>query len=375
MTAPDLGAADISRKWLLAAASFIPILLQSITYISYKAFLGSFQVRPEEAGYDFASLLGQQAPALIMASALTVMVLALITFALMYYWHLLGPYIVQKLRFPYAFKQRLPFLAKIEGNLVDLRMMGFAFLALAIVGVAGRLGEGFSLPVLPVMAAILSIEHLIVARSSRHSARSLWVRLTEVNSYSATRILALSGSVVLLLSTIRVDGIEGLNYAVTSLVIVFVLDRVVIRPRPDGRQLNIGESVRVPLILSSTLVAGLAILVTLAGMDKVIQSGGMNQAIIQTANGKGYASTPFSWKSLVVPNAWPVTISWSNNNGGSTAIPDDIAKHGTINAVLLGQSNGTTVAWWPEGNRSLRLPSTTVTVTSRGNPLANRENS
>lgn len=375
MTAPDLGAADISRKWLLAAASFIPITLQSITYISYKAFLGYFQVRPEEAGYDFASLLGQQAPALIIASALTVMVLAIIAFALMYYWHALGPYIIQKLHFPHAFKRRLPFLAKIEGSLVDLRMMGFAFSALVIVGVAGRLGQGVSLSVLPLMAAILSIEHLIVAGRPGHPPRSLWVRLTEANSYSATRVLVLSGSVVLLLSTIRVDGIQGMNYAVTSLVIVFVLDRVVIRPRPDGRQFNIGESVRVPLILSSTLVAGLAILTALTGMDKIMQSGGMNQAIVQTANGRGYASSPFSWKSLVVPNAWPVAISWSNNSGGSTAIPDDIAKRGTINAVLLGQSNGTTVVWWPDGNRSLRLPSATVTVMSRGNPLVSEKDS
>lgn len=375
MTAPDLGAADISRKWLLAAASFMPIILQSITYISYKAFLGYFQVRPEEAGYDFASLLGQQAPALIMASALTVMMLAIITFALMYYWHVLGPYIIQKLHFPHAFKQRLPFLAKIEGSLVDLRMMGFAFATLVIVGVAGRLGQGVSLAVLPLMAAILSIEHLIVARSPGHSPRSLWVRLTEANSYSATRVLVLSGSVVLLLSTIKVDGIQGMNYAVTSLVIVFILDRVLIRPRPDGRQFKIGESVRVPLILSSTLVAGLAILTTLAGMDKLMQSGGMNQAIVQTANGRGYASAPFSWKSLVVPNVWPVAISWSSNSGGSTTIPHDIAKSGTINAVLLGQSNGTTVVWWPDGNRSLRLPSATVTVMSRGNPLMSTKNS
>jgi hypothetical protein len=222
---PEGSLTEIPRKWLTAAAGFVPILLQAITYICYKEFFSAFQIRPEEAGYDFASLLGQQAAALLAASALVLAALAALTATISYYPRLLAAILSPK-KIPNWVKSLLPFTENLEGVGVDLQVIFIG----SLISIAWSISETTQVGdilFLPATVGIFSVDHILTKKVVGSDGDSAWVKITKPRQYSALRVLVVSFVVVISITQVDHAGplTRKLSEAVASMVIIFVIDR------------------------------------------------------------------------------------------------------------------------------------------------------
>ncbi len=224
--------------------------------------------------------------------------------------------------------------------------------------------SGFALlhSFIPLLLVFLWLEHLASVRS--HAERkSVLVKIAEPRLYSSVRIVVILSSMLLPALVMTETGFDYFAYLSAWVVLVLLIDRAIVKPRAEKLPEKMRPSVRLPATLIIVLLLGAVVPVGIGTLDRIIQESGAAKALHLTSQGYGYQTSPFDWKGLIAPTTWPVTVSWSTR--ASPSVSGDFATRGTIDAVLFGQANGTTVVWWPEQQKTLRLPSTMITVSSR----------
>lgn len=359
----DIGFSEVSKKWMIAALGAIPVSLQSVSYLYYKAFFSEFRVRPDEVGYDFSALLGRQAAATILASAMCLLALALITALFVYVLYPISLISFGRLIVPRCVKSRFPALSKLEGDIIDLRIVAVLFMSLLVsASIVKFSGGALRFLQIPAVGFVFALDHLASRRRGK-GVSSAWDRFTAPRSYGVGRVFAILVACSLILSFPLgpVGSLPWLNSVAFGVVCVVLFDRALSPPWLEFSDMVPPPKMRPALVFSLISILGAAGIFAMGVMDKVADIPAVRHAITQTVVGNGYIGGAFDWKSIVVPDTYPVSVFWSS----TSPPPSILSKENSQSAVLLGQANGVTVLWLPREGKPMRIPSASVSMVSR----------
>jgi hypothetical protein len=300
--------------------------VQTVSYVGYKLFYNSLGVRPEEVGYDYASLLPRSAfqLALLVTAALALLSGASIALAL------------------YAVMLK-PVWDDLRGRGSPLTTVGVhamtggmicTFLALLITWSAGLGGDGF-VALLCALCAVLLVAGHWHARVESRPETSVLSHAMAPRIYHGSRRLILLGLAV---TVISVYGPTALGCLVW-LLILFGVDRLVpVRPRPSHAQAPGGGSSKWMWRAMTLGTAGALAFGFLSALAAVIDLSDLEAKADEVRAGARLKYSLLDPLTLAEPRADPVLVRWIGPRP-----PAQFTSAGGRRLTYLGQSDGTAV--------------------------------
>lgn len=349
-------------------AVFVPLsvvgaaALQTVAYAGYKLFYNSFGVRPEEVGYDYASLFPRTAMQIAILVSVALVVLAALSIAVAFY----GAIGVGFLR-----GQRESKLADPAVEDRRARFLGFGIAAVfAVTLVASAIG----LPSIAfyafatVVVLSLAAEH-IVARDTK--TRSWLDDLFRPRIYRAPRrILLIAAALSLPTLDATVLPLSTAEVVIWTIAI-FLVDRAVpvVQKRDDARIPGGGTSrwLRGTGVLA---LSGAVASVALSLLAAAIAWSGLPDRVTEVRSGHALRhnfSQPFDLVVVLAePRAERVLVRWI----GAASPPPPFRKGIELLALTyFGQANGVSVFLEPQApgtgpGRVYRWPTAAVALES-----------
>lgn len=321
---------------VLAAA-----VLQTIAYTGYKLFYNAFGVRPEEVGYDYASLFPRTAIPLAVLLSFVLTALATVSFAVALYGGM-GYSFIKSLR---TETPEDPFHRERQARLV---MIGFAT-TFGVLLVMNALGAS-SVAIWAVVAVFL-ITVLIEHRVARDTASRSWLDVL-----FAPRIYRSPRRLLLIAFAISVPTWDPnveitFSYVLSMTLLVFLADRIV-PVMPTERDETYTGGGTSPWLRRTALlgVAGLIGAFLLVGFVVGLPAMGLADRVRDVRLGQALVykyDNPLRLAALLAePRADRVRVQWL----GSDPPPmfrDDRGRRRAVPLTYFGSNNGISVFFSP----------------------------
>lgn len=318
--------------------------VQTVAYTGYKLFYNSFGVRPEEVGYDYASLFPRTAYQLALIIALGLLLLSIGSLVIAFYAGI-GKPIWDDLRRPAG--------TVTAGG----RAAGAIFVALCVTTAIARITGLNALWVLiGSIALILGLGHAH-ARAQGTPQHSLLSETLTARTYRGPRriVLLLCAAFVPVL-----DASVGRDAAslLVLVAILYVIDRVLPVVDDDGIGHARGGGTSAWLRRTGVLLAaGAVAFAFLAVLPSILDASKIDSKVRQVRVGQRLSYSLLNPLTLAEPRADLVTVRWIAQNP-----PPPFAGRRSINLTYFGQSGGTAVFYRPENGLIYRMPSAAVEI-------------
>jgi hypothetical protein len=314
------------RVWVPLSA-LIAAVIQTIAYLGYKTFYLSFGVRPEEVGYDYATLFPRTILQVTLLFLLALFALGLLSAIFALYGAFgLGMFRVGK----GAEAQRDSRAGSRQLNIaVGASALVFVFLSIG----AFRGPSLFAWFFAGLILATVFLEHVLALRASQQPWSWL-MAFSRPRAYRGGRRLALIGAATWIVVTYDVTGGEALLIVLG----VYAADRLipVVNPAPLNRVEGGGSS---PWLwgLVVLLVTGVVATLALTYFGNLVPKG-VRDKQQRVRAGMSLVYDPVDPFVLAEPQADRVLVRWV----GVRATPP-LKRDEDVAMTFLGQNNGVSV--------------------------------
>ncbi len=350
---------DSDRRWYdreplaiwLPLTAVAAATVQTVAYVGYKLFYNSFGVRPEEVGYDYASLFPRSAFQLALLITAALALLCGISVTLAIYGVLLKP-VVDDLRGRNSPATGVPVRA--FGTLLVC-----AVVSLLISNWTGIDGRELLLLLL-VLSLVLLLAGHVHARAEGRPETSLLSHLMAPRVYRASRRLVLLALAVSIAAWVT-PSVLG---SILLLILLYGIDRAFpVAPSLDTEATGGGTSKWLwrAGALGATGVLAFGFLLAL---NPVLDVSKLDEKVDAVRAGQQLEYSLLDPLTLAEPRADLVRVRWVGPRP-----PDEFASDDGLALTYLGQSNGTAVlldaARTPQVVYRLPAPSITIESSAR----------
>jgi hypothetical protein len=269
-----------------------------VSYVGYKLFYGSLGVRPEEVGYDYASLFPRSAFQLASLITIALVVLGVASIALAFYGVMLKP-IFDDMR-----GRGSPLTA--SGTRALVGGIGCALLAVLVSAWTGVQGDGFVVLLATLFGVSLAAGHWH-ARAEGRPDTSVLSHVLMPRVYRGSRRLVLLGLAITLTAVYS----PTVPQSAALLLVLYGIDRFLpVVPLPSDAEAPGGGTskwLRRTLTLGMTGVVAIALLTALSSL---LDLSDLDNKVDHVRAGERLKYSLLDPLTLAEPRADPVNVRW-----------------------------------------------------------------
>jgi hypothetical protein len=331
------------KLWLPLSA-VAATAVQTIAYVGYKLFYNSFGVRPEEVGYDYASLLPRTAFQLALLLAAALLFLCALSLILACYAVTLKP-----------FFSGWSGTRRSTGDRAAVASLAAMVLSIAVAAIVGN--RHFWLILCASGAVVLVIDHSL-ARSAGRPQSSLLSELMTPRIYRGARRMVLLTMAALSATALDLGGLDRMALLLVLVIGLYVADRFVpvvdVRDEPKIR--GGGSSPWLLRTMALFAIGGIAF-GFVALLSVVLDASHLDRKVAQVERGARLNNDLLDPFTLAEPRAEPVRVRWVAPDP-----PHPFAAGHALNLTYFGQHDGTSVFLDPRAKPRIiyRVPTSAV---------------
>lgn len=314
--------------WLPLSA-LVAGVVQTVAYAGYKFFYNSFGIRPEEVGYDYASLLPRTAYVVALLVSIALVVLALVSLTLAFYVGLLKPMLQDFL----GGSKPSP-AGRLDNGLAVAMVPFAATVVVSLVGAAQLAGWAF----LSVGLTAVVVEH-VRARNRNVADSSVLMRFLAPRTYRGARRVVLIAVASIFPGTLALSSPVEAETVAFAVLMVYALDRMVPVVDPPEATAAPGGGTSPWLWRVGVLgLAGAISLIFVANLPKILGSSDLESKVTDVRAGGRLTYDLLNPLALAEPRADPVNVLWVGADP-----PRPFSRNRAVRLTYFGQNAGTSV--------------------------------